>query len=175
MSSREARYLEEKRKKQAFLTTEIIEKGYDPEAFTDYCELLKSSDIDMWALEDLKDCVETFKMRNQPLERLRVQEPSRSESPEPMALPTGVRLSTQLSAVRPQNITEPAVEPAVEEEKATPSAPPEPPVYPSIESSMEEVKIGPQEGRPGLYTIPGKLMPANPLSDAKSIRVCVEK
>ena len=165
--------MDEKRKKQAYLTTEIIEKGYDPDAFTEYCEMLKSSDIDMWALEDLKDCVTSFKVRNQPLERPREAQP-RSESPEPVHLPAGVRISRALSPVRPQAVSEPAVEPAAEEEKATPQAA-APLSYPHMDTGMEEVKMLPQDTRPGLYPVAGKLMPANPLSDAKSLRVCVEK
>lgn len=181
MSSPEARYLEDRRKKQIFLSREIIEKGYDPDAFTDYCELLKSSDIDMWALTDLMDCVETFKLRNRPMDNppeVRQQ----SDSPEPMDVPAVVRVaSLVLPPVNPQPsepAIEPASEPSLEEVKLTetPADNPESAVsYPQLaEAEMEEVKVSAHDGRT-VYTIPGKLMGDNPVSKTKNARVTVEK
>lgn len=33
--------------KRAYLRQEIVEKGYSPEEFTDYCDNLKGADIDL--------------------------------------------------------------------------------------------------------------------------------
>lgn len=181
MSSPETRYLEDRRKKQVYLSREIIEKGYDPDAFTDYCELLKSSDIDMWALTDLMDCVETFKLRNRPMENPPEVRPQ-SDSPEPMNVPPVVRVSSlMLPPVKPQQsetTTEPASEPALEEMKLEEAAQPSdstPVSYPQIgEAEMEEVKVSGHDGR-NVYTIPGKLMGDNPISKTKNVRVTVEK
>jgi len=180
MTSPEARYLEDRRKKQVFLSREIIEKGYDPDAFTDYCEMLKSSDIDMWALTDLMDCVETFKLRNHPMDNPPEVRPQ-SDSPEPIDVPTVVRFaSMSLPPVKPQPsepAVEPASEPSLEEVKLSETSADNPDSavsYPQVEAGMEEVKVSVHDGRT-VYTIPGKLMGDNPISKTKNARVTVEK
>lgn len=50
--------------KQAYLSKEIIDQGYDADAFIHYCERQKSSDIDEWSLDELKACVNEFTGRS---------------------------------------------------------------------------------------------------------------
>lgn len=47
--------------KQKYLNEEIIEKNYDPNLFTVFCESQKEPNLDLWTLEELKICVEEFK------------------------------------------------------------------------------------------------------------------
>lgn len=51
----------ERKRKQDYLREEIIEKQYDPEAFTAFCEEKKGNDIDSWNFEELVNCVIAFK------------------------------------------------------------------------------------------------------------------
>ncbi|OMJ66184.1 hypothetical protein SteCoe_37068 [Stentor coeruleus] len=51
---------EERARKQAFLNEEIIEKNFNPEAFIEFCERSRGADIDLWTLEELKQCVKAF-------------------------------------------------------------------------------------------------------------------
>lgn len=51
--------------KQGFLHEEIIEKGYNGELFLEYCEKLKSSDIDEWEFDELRICVNDFQQESQ--------------------------------------------------------------------------------------------------------------
>lgn len=182
MSTPEARYVEDRRKKQVFLTREIIDKGYDPDAFTEYCELLKSSDIDMWALQDLMDCVETFKLRNSPMEHP-AELHQQSDSPEPMEIPKVVRVQSlvlpPVNVPPAEPVSEPASEPTldtVKPEETPVSEELPPPGYPhlSMETGMEEIKVSAQDGRP-VYTIPGRLISDNPISKTANVRVTVEK
>jgi hypothetical protein len=43
----------ERKAKQTFLKEEILDSGYNPEAFTDFCESHKGADIDKWTFEEL--------------------------------------------------------------------------------------------------------------------------
>lgn len=47
-------------KKQAYLKAEIIDKGFDPQAFIEFCEQEKSADIDVWSFDELKNIVGKF-------------------------------------------------------------------------------------------------------------------
>ena len=56
----------QRKAKRSFLAEEIVAAGYSPELFTLFCEQSKSSDIDVWAFEELQDCVKRFKARYKP-------------------------------------------------------------------------------------------------------------
>ena len=60
--------------KRAYLRSEIIDQGFDPTAFTAFTEQDKSSDVDAWTLDELRDCVSRFKLSLEP------SSPSRTES-----------------------------------------------------------------------------------------------
>jgi hypothetical protein len=47
--------------KQSYLREEVVEAGYDPGLFLDYCNGLKGTDVDNWAFDELRDCVEEFR------------------------------------------------------------------------------------------------------------------
>lgn len=47
--------------KQQYLVDEIIEQNYDPRLFTMFCEQTKEANLDLWTLEELKNCVTEFK------------------------------------------------------------------------------------------------------------------
>lgn len=76
---------DERSEKKQFLVEEIVEKGYSPELFTAYCEEVRSSDIDEWSLQGLKDCVESFK-RKYPREE-NTQETFTSSTLPPISVP----------------------------------------------------------------------------------------
>jgi endogenous inhibitor of DNA gyrase (YacG/DUF329 family) len=50
-------------KKQQYLRTEILDKGYDPKEFNDYiCSVRNEENIDLnnWSLEELSQVVKSF-------------------------------------------------------------------------------------------------------------------
>ena len=47
--------------KKAFLRQEVVEQGYEPDAFTEFIDRERGADVDIWTIEELKDCVERFK------------------------------------------------------------------------------------------------------------------
>ena len=51
----------ERQAKKAFLRKEVIEQGYQPDTFTEFIEREKGADVDLWTMEELKDCVDRFK------------------------------------------------------------------------------------------------------------------
>lgn len=51
---------DERARKQAYLNEEIIEKNFNPEDFIEFCERSRGADIDLWTLEELKQCVKAF-------------------------------------------------------------------------------------------------------------------
>lgn len=68
--------------KQNFLYHEILEKEFDADAFTAFCEERKGADIDLWTYEELAGCVNEFKKiheflppKTSPKEELKVTEP----------------------------------------------------------------------------------------------------
>ena len=63
----------EKEEKLQYLTEEIIEQNFDPRLFTLHCESTKEANIDLWTLDELKECVREFKKKyksGQTLEKL---------------------------------------------------------------------------------------------------------
>jgi hypothetical protein len=52
--------LSEREQKQSYLKSEIIDKSLDPESFISFCERSKGADIDLWSLDELKQCVKDF-------------------------------------------------------------------------------------------------------------------
>lgn len=58
----------ERQAKKAFLRQEVLEKGYEPDAFTEFIEKERGADVDIWTIEELKDCVERFKCSLKPSE-----------------------------------------------------------------------------------------------------------
>lgn len=50
--------------KQKFLTLEIIDKGYDGEAFTVFCESIKGTEIDLYSLQELQEIVKSFQSQH---------------------------------------------------------------------------------------------------------------
>lgn len=57
---------ESTKKKQTYLRTEILEKGYDPSKFVEYLSQQKTDgeDIDTWTFQDLKDAVQVYVQNN---------------------------------------------------------------------------------------------------------------
>lgn len=51
----------ERQAKKAFLRQEVVEQGYEPDVFTEFIEKERGADVDIWTIEELKDCVERFK------------------------------------------------------------------------------------------------------------------
>lgn len=51
---------QERINKQTYLKAEIIDKGFDANAFISFCEQEKGADVDNWSLDELKDCVSRF-------------------------------------------------------------------------------------------------------------------
>lgn len=51
----------ERAAKQNYLREEILESGYEPSIFVEYCEAQRGSDVDLWSFEDLKACVAEFR------------------------------------------------------------------------------------------------------------------
>lgn len=57
---------EERAEKQSYLYEEIINKGYDPDAFMAFCEQRKGADIDNWTMPELRQCVTDFQISLNP-------------------------------------------------------------------------------------------------------------
>jgi hypothetical protein len=47
--------------KQNYLREEVVEAGYDPGLFLDYCNGLNGTDVDNWTFDGLRDCVKEFR------------------------------------------------------------------------------------------------------------------
>jgi hypothetical protein len=65
--------------KQIYLKEEIIDKGFDPGQFTQYCQTLKGTEIDNYSFDELEEIVLNFQnlvLRN---ERRRTEERPRKE------------------------------------------------------------------------------------------------
>lgn len=56
------------REKQTYLRTEVLEKGYDPEKFSEFLFSKKEGgeDINRWHINELKDLVRAFTLANRP-------------------------------------------------------------------------------------------------------------
>ena len=52
--------------KQRYLREEILENGYDPSAFAEYCERQQCTDLDDWSFEQIQSCVHEFRKLTQP-------------------------------------------------------------------------------------------------------------
>lgn len=59
---------EDRECKQKYLTLEIIEKGYDSETFTQFCESIKGTEIDLYTLEELHEIVKAFQSQHPNIE-----------------------------------------------------------------------------------------------------------
>ena len=63
--------MQKKQEKQQFLSTEILNKGFDPEKFVDLLETKKpgqGTDVDNWTLAELTKYVAEFQAMEAPLE-----------------------------------------------------------------------------------------------------------
>jgi PX domain len=54
----------EKTAKQAYLTEEVLEQGYDSRVFMEFISTYKEPDINLWSLDELKKVVEAFKSKH---------------------------------------------------------------------------------------------------------------
>jgi hypothetical protein len=86
------RLIVERKAKQQFLSEEILEQQYDTEAFLQFCEKKKSSNIDEWSLDELALCVAEFKTRfakkNQPAKPAAEPQKRSQSTPGRVAEPT---------------------------------------------------------------------------------------
>jgi len=74
---------EDRRAKQTYLRTEIIEAGFDASLFVEYLNTLKPNgdDVDEWTLEELVDAVTLFKQNQKSVLETLAQEPATDSTP----------------------------------------------------------------------------------------------
>lgn len=74
---------EERRAKQTYLRSEIIESGFDASAFVEHLNALKPNgdDVDEWTLEELTDAVTQFKLKQKSVLETVMHEPGSDSTP----------------------------------------------------------------------------------------------
>jgi hypothetical protein len=74
---------EDRRAKQTYLRTEIIEAGFDASSFVEHLNSLKPNgdDVDEWTLEELIDAVTLFKQNQKSVLETLAQEPATDSTP----------------------------------------------------------------------------------------------
>ena len=75
----------QRKAKREFLAEEIVAQGYSTQLFTQFCEERRGSDIDIWDIEALTECVREFKARHRPGEEV-FEDLTVSQPPEDAAL-----------------------------------------------------------------------------------------
>lgn len=72
----------ERQAKRTYLREEILDKGFSAQDFTAFCEQERGADADLWAFDELQDCVKRFKAAVEDREKQAVQK-LRGRSPSP--------------------------------------------------------------------------------------------
>jgi hypothetical protein len=152
----------ERQAKQNYLRETVVEAGYDPSIFVEYCEGLRGTDVDLWQFDELKECVADFQRKYQSL---------LAGTPKPKSEPRQPNLRQSL-ILSPQDLIDDSTPDLIDFSKEVSSGPQPAESLAVVPQPVTEAKLDHTEN---LYDIPCRPLMPTELSRSEAVSIEVSQ